>query len=74
MLTYETLQKKPKALLALSGLTRREFADLLPAFAQALCQAETAAKAKAPKRQRAPGAGRKPGLSTVEDKLLFVLV
>lgn len=74
MLTYETLQKKPKTLLALTGLARREFDELLPAFAQALTGAEEQAKPKPKKRLRAPGAGRKPGLRTAEDKLLFILV
>ena len=73
MLTYETLKKKPKELVALTGLARREFEELLPAFGEALA-AEEAARPKAKKRRRAPGAGRKPGLQTVADKLLFVLV
>ncbi len=33
-----------------------------------------ATEGRARKGQRAPGGGRKPGLGTVEDKLLFVLV
>jgi hypothetical protein len=74
VLTYETLKKKPKDLLALTGLARREFDELLPAFAKALTVVEARAKPRPKKRQRAPGAGRKPGLRTVEDKLLFVLV
>jgi hypothetical protein len=74
VLTYETLKKRPKELLALTGLARREFDELLPAFAQALTGAEEQAKPKPQKRQRAPGGGRKPGLRTAEDKLLFILV
>jgi hypothetical protein len=74
VLTYETLKKKPKELLALTGLARREFDELLPAFAQALTAAEAQAKPKPKKRRRAPGGGRKPGLRTAEDKLLFILV
>lgn len=74
MLTYATLKNKPKELLALTGLALREFDELLRAFAQALEAAETPAKPKPKKRQRAPGGGRKPGLRTVEDKLLFILV
>ena len=73
MLTYATLKKKPKELLALTGLARREFDELLPVFAQALAQAEPS-KPKRKKRLRAPGGGRKPGLGSVEDKLLFILV
>jgi hypothetical protein len=41
VLAYETLKKKPKELLALTGLARREIGELLPAFAQALMAAET---------------------------------
>lgn len=74
MITYETLKKKPKEFVALTGLARREFEEQLPAFSEALAKAETTSKAKTKKRRRAPGAGRKPGLQTVEDKLVFVLV
>jgi hypothetical protein len=74
MLTYETLKMKPKELLALTGLARREFEELLPAFAQALQAAEAQIRPAPRRRQRAPGGGRKPSLRTVEDKLLFVLV
>jgi hypothetical protein len=74
VLTYTELQKKPKKLLALTGLARREFDELLPVFTKALAEAETPARPKPKKRQRAPGGGRKPGLNMVEDKLLFILV
>ena len=69
MLCYETLRKKPKELLALTGLTRREFEELLLAFEQALPQ-----PTQRKRRRRAPGGGRKPGLATAADKLLFILV
>jgi hypothetical protein len=74
MLTYETLKTKPKDLLALTGLARREFDELLPVFAQALQAAEAQAHPVPRKRQRAPGGGRKPSLRAAEDKLLFALV
>jgi len=74
VLTYETLKQKPKELLALTGLARREFDELLAAFALGLQAAEQATRPKTKKRRRAPGAGRKPKLRTVADKLLFVLV
>ena len=70
MLRYATLQKKPRDLLALTGLARREFEELLPVFEQALPKLAKRRK----RRQRAPGGGRKPSLPTVADKLLFVLV
>src|ERR1043165_7944164 len=69
MLTYASLQRKPKELLALTGLARREFEELLPAFERAL-PAPRARK----KRQRAVGGGRKPALARPADQLLFILV
>jgi hypothetical protein len=74
VLTYETLKKKPKELLALTGLALREFDELLPVFTQALTAAEAPKKSKRKKRQRASGGGRKPGLGSAADKLLFILV
>src|SRR6266571_4984745 len=70
MLSYVTLRKKPKDLLALTGLARREFEELLPAFEQALPKPAPRRR----RRKRAPGGGRKPSLPTVADKLLFILV
>jgi len=69
---YATLKKNPRKLLALTGLTKAEFEEVLPAFQEAL--AERFPEPKPKKRQRAPGGGRKPKLSSAEDKLLFILV
>lgn len=74
MLTYTELQKRPKKLLALTGLARREFDELLPVFTKVLSEAEGQTQPKRKKRQRALGGGRKAGLETVADKLLFILV
>lgn len=74
MLTYETLKTKPKELLALTGLARREFEELLPVFTQALQVAEEQTRPAPQHRQRASGGGRKPSLRTAADKLLFALV
>lgn len=70
MLRYATLKQKPKELLALTGLTGRELDEILPVFEQCLPKAPKRRK----RRQRAPGGGRKSGLPTAADKLLFVLV
>jgi hypothetical protein len=70
MLRYASLKKKPKDLLALTGLARREFEELLPVFEQALPKPHPRRK----RRQRAPGGGRKAVLPTAADKLLFILV
>ena len=70
MIRYSTLRKKPKDLLALTGLSRREVDELLPVFAQSLPPPGKRRK----RRQRAPGGGRKPALPTAADKLVFILV
>lgn len=70
MISYADLRKKPKDFLALTGLARREFDELLPAFAQAL----PAPRKRRRRRQRAEGGGRKPALLTAADKLFFILV
>lgn len=70
MIRYATLKKRPKDLLALTGLARREFDELLPVFEQALPKPRKRRK----RRQRAVGGGRKPALPTMADKLLFILV
>ena len=44
--------------LALTGLARREFDELLPVFTKALAEAEMPTHPKPKKRQRAPGGGR----------------
>jgi hypothetical protein len=70
MLRYVALKKKPKDLLAITGLARREFEELLPAFEHALPKPAPRRK----RRKRALGGGRKPSLPTAADKLLFILV
>jgi len=70
MLRYATLKKRPKDLLALTGLARKEIDELLPVFEQILAESHQPRK----RRKRAPGAGRKPILPTVADKLIFILV
>jgi hypothetical protein len=75
MLTYTQLKDKPKEFLAATSLKPEEFEQLLPAFAaqyRALCPADKTLEGKT--RQRQPGAGVKGNLSTLEDKLLFILV
>jgi len=59
---------------ALTGLSKQEFAQLLPAFAasHAEIRHENYEKNRA-KRQRRPGAGQKGRLDTMRKKLYFVL-
>lgn len=71
MLRYENLTRRPLQLLALTGLARREFEELLPAFDTAYLAHYPIVKKK---RQRAVGGGRKATLPTRADQLLFILV
>jgi DDE superfamily endonuclease/Helix-turn-helix of DDE superfamily endonuclease len=75
MLTYATLQNRPREVLAATGLTHIEFARLLPAFATAyaaLYPSDQTLEGKP--RQRQIGGGAKGILPQMEDKLLFILV
>jgi hypothetical protein len=75
MLTYRTLQGDRRKLLALTGLTAREFQQLLSAFSQAYRRAYPADRtAEGQPRRRAAGGGRKGQLPHPEDKLLVLLV
>jgi hypothetical protein len=72
-LTYAQLKDKPKKLLALTGLTRAEFDDLLVAF-NTVSQPNAAVTQQGRPRQRRAGGGRKATLQLNEDRLLFILV
>ena len=75
MLTYATLQDRPREFLAATGLMHDEFARVLPAFAAAyttLYPPDKTWEGKA--RRRQSGGGAKGLLSQMADKLLFILV
>lgn len=72
-LTYARLKDQPKKLLALTGLTRAEFDDLLVAFTKVGQPNATLTRQGEP-RQRHVGGGRTATLQLVEDRLLFILV
>ena len=75
MLSYQELKRAKKRLLALTGLTRREFEALLPEFEQiyrSLYKSNKTLVGK--KRKRRAGGGRRGKLAPMTDKLLFVLV
>jgi Helix-turn-helix of DDE superfamily endonuclease len=75
MLTYAKLKRNRRKCVALTGLTPKEFAVLLPAFARAYAEHYPAEKTVTGKpRQRQVGGGRKSGLHEPEQKLLFILV
>lgn len=75
MIKYTQLKNNRRKFLALTGLTPKEFGELLPAFVQAYEQlyprAQTLSGAA---RQRQAGGGRKSVLDAPEQKLLFALV
>jgi hypothetical protein len=61
--------------LALTGLTPKEFKELLPAFEQTYARRYPTTKTRAgQKRKRKTGAGRKSELNLSQQKLLFALV
>jgi len=75
MLTYTTLQDRPRDFLAATGLTQEEFLRVLPAFVAAYTACYPLDKTWHGKvRQRTLGGGAKGRLAQVEDKLLFILV
>jgi len=75
MLTYATLQDRPREFLAATGLTHEEFARVLPAFAAAYAVLSPPDKTWEGKvRQRQSGGGTTGVLPQMEDTLLFILV
>jgi hypothetical protein len=75
VLTYSTLQDRPREFLAATGLTHDEFGRVLPAFAAAYAGLYPPDKTWEGKvRHRQSGGGAKGVLFQMEDKLLFILV
>jgi len=75
MLKYEDLKKRPKELLAATGMKPDEMAVLVKAFAQAYQESYPDDQTMEGKpRQRAKGGGNKGNLAKLEDKLLFILI
>jgi hypothetical protein len=72
-LTYAHIKDKPKKLLALTGLTRSEFDDLLAAFDK-VNRSKAAAPGQPRPRQRSVAGSQKAALQSNEDRLLFILV
>jgi hypothetical protein len=75
MMRFTELQKDRRKFQSLTGLTLREFQQLVPAFEQSYerLYREDRTLAGQP-RQRFPGGGRKGALHAPEQKLLFLLV
>src|SRR2546427_9872647 len=74
MLAYQRLKKQRRKLLALTGLTPKEFSLLLAVFSELYEQARADTTQSGTVRQRAVGGGRKGQLRPPEQKLLFILV
>jgi hypothetical protein len=74
VLEYKRLKKQRRKLLALTGLTPKEFSLLLPVFSELYEQARADTTQSGTVRRRAVGGGRKGQLHTPEQKLLFILV
>ena len=74
MISYAKLKNKPRVFRALTGLSLREFEKLRPAFEAAGESYIWEHHIQDKKRQRQYGGGRIPQLSSLEDKLVFILV
>jgi len=75
MLEYRDAKRNRQRLLALTGLTVKEFKALLPFFITAYEQRYEGKKTlSGKKRKRLVGGGRRGGLKPPEQKLLFILV
>jgi hypothetical protein len=73
MLSYQQLKDHPRALRAFTGLDQLEFEKLLRHFEMAYHAYIYDQHVIKKSRQRRYGAGRKPRLALMEDKLLFIL-
>jgi hypothetical protein len=74
MFSYHQVKERPKLLLAMTGLTHVEFAQLLPHFQSAWDQYVQLNYIDRDNRQRQYGGGQPEStLVNVEDKLLFIL-
>ena len=72
MITYETLQKKPKHFQTFSGVTPAQFAEILKGLRPVYAENEKE-RLMRPDRKRKIGGGRDFALS-LEDRLLFTLM
>jgi len=73
MLSYEMIKATPSKLLALTSLTAKEFEILLIYFHKAWDEYISMNYINRAERKRNYGAGRKPVLSNIGDKLFFIL-
>jgi hypothetical protein len=74
VLSYQQLKHHPRALRAFTGLEQGEFERLLTPFEMAYHAYRYDQHVLKKSRQRRYGGGRKPRLTAMEDKLLFILI
>ncbi len=75
MIEYSKLKEKPREFLAVTSLTDEEFQVLLPTFEKCYeFLSPPKPKVSKKKKQRAGGGGRRAKLSSLSEKLLFILV
>jgi hypothetical protein len=72
-LNYDDIKNKPTVLLALTSVTKTEFEQLIPLFEQGYNEFIQKEFIDGKQRERVYGGGKKPILSKIEDKLLFIL-
>ncbi len=73
MIQHQAFRASTRIIRALTGFSRDEFDQLVPAFAGAL-QTQAAAAWQDRVRHRRAGGGRKGYVPTIQDRLLFILV
>jgi hypothetical protein len=73
MMNLEKILKNPRLTSALTGLTPKEFTNLLPTFTEVLARRMKQQHNDNPDKQRAFGGGRKGFLPTATDKFFFIL-
>ena len=75
MLTYTQLKDNARRFLSVTSLTIAEFESLVPVFAEEYEATQSSTHTReGTLRQRRPGGGQKTRLTTIEDKLLFILM
>ena len=73
MISYKQIYNKPRIFRCLTGISLEEFTKLKKSFSQAWDNFVTNNYIENKKRIRKFGAGRKPVLKTIDDKLVFIL-
>jgi len=74
MLDYYNSTRSERQLKSLTGLGKKPFSELLPAFSESLPEiSDEAYQKNRTKRSRRPGGGRKGQLLSAENKLFFIL-